>query len=169
LSTPPLTASTSQLAAFRQGLAETGYVDGRNATIDFRFAQSDIGRLSELAADLVRRNVAVIAALGSTPAALSAKAATAMIPIVFGNASDLVQVGLVSSFNRPGGNITGFREMNAEVAPKRLARFRMLVPEAERFGGSRKSEESSYSLCRHGSAGSGYGHWAPGRYRECEY
>jgi putative ABC transport system substrate-binding protein len=130
----PGASDPSQIGAFREGLAETGYLEGRNVTIDFRFSQSDPGRLPELAADLVRLNSAVIAAPGSTPAALAAKTATATIPIVFGNAADPVQVGLVSSLNRPGGNMTGFSEMNAEVGPKRLALLRMLVPNAERFG-----------------------------------
>jgi len=88
---------------------ETGYVEGRNVVIDFRFAHSDVGRLPELAADLVRRRVAVIATPSNVPAALAAKAATTTIPIVFNIAGDPVEAGLVASRERPGGNITGIR------------------------------------------------------------
>jgi putative tryptophan/tyrosine transport system substrate-binding protein len=129
----PGSSDPSQIAAFRQGLAETGHTEGQNLAIEFRFAQN-ADRLPELAAELVRRRVAVIVALGSTPAALAVKAATATIPVVFGNASDPVQIGLVTSLNRPGGNVTGFSEMNAEVGPKRLALLRMVAPNADRFG-----------------------------------
>jgi putative tryptophan/tyrosine transport system substrate-binding protein len=130
----PGASDPNQIAAFRQGLVEAGYAEGRNVAIELRFAQGDSARFPELVADLVRRKVAVVAVPGSTPAALAAKAATTQIPVVFGNASDPVQIGLVSSLNRPGGNVTGFSEMNAEVAPKRLALLRMLVPTALRFG-----------------------------------
>jgi putative tryptophan/tyrosine transport system substrate-binding protein len=120
--------------AFRQGLAETGYVEGRNLAIEYRFGTGDPDGLTELAADLVRRQVAVIASPGSTPASLAAKAATATIPIVFGIGGDPVQIGLVSNLRLPGGNVTGFSEMNNEVAPKRLALLYELVPSAARFG-----------------------------------
>lgn len=122
------------LAAFRQGLAETGYVEGRNFTVEYRFADGRPDRLPVLAAELVRQKVAVIVAPGSTPGAKAAKAATSTIPIVFSLATDPVQMGLVTSFNRPGGNATGYSEMNTEVGPKRFALLHELAPRARRFG-----------------------------------
>jgi putative ABC transport system substrate-binding protein len=104
-------AAGANIAAFQKGLAEAGVIDGRDVTIEHR-AIAEEGRLSEAAADLVRRRVAVIVAPGSTSAALAAKVATAAIPIVFGVADDPVQIGLVASLNRPGGNVTGFTEVN---------------------------------------------------------
>src|SRR5262245_50951151 len=99
--------SAGIVAAFRKGLNETGFVEGRNVTIEFRFGYNDNARLPELMADLVNRRVALIATPGSTPSALAAKAATTAIPIVFGIGPDPVEIGLVASLNRPGGNITG--------------------------------------------------------------
>ena len=115
------------LAAFLQGLREAGYVDGRNIKIEFRWAEGRNDRLPSMAADLVDRQVAALAAT-STPAALVAKAATSTIPIVFELASDPVQLGLVASLNRPGGNVTGVTQSNLEVAPKRLQLLHELFP-----------------------------------------
>jgi putative ABC transport system substrate-binding protein len=102
-------------------------------TVEFRFAYNDYSRLPELAADLVRRRVAVVVTPGSTPAALTAKAATAVIPVVFSVGTDPVDIGLVASFNRPGGNVTGVASLNAELSAKRLGLLHELLPKAERF------------------------------------
>jgi len=117
-------------AAFRKGLEVTGQLEGRNVAIKYRWADGQTDRLPELAADLVRQKVSVIATPGSTAAALAAKATTTTIPIIFAIGADPVAAGLVPSLNRPGGNITGVATLNAEVGPKRLEMLHQVVPAA---------------------------------------
>jgi putative ABC transport system substrate-binding protein len=129
LGTTTARAWAALLAAFRQGLSEAGYAEGRDVAVDDRWAEGQYERLPGLANDLVRRNVSVLVAF-TTPAALAAKAATTTIPVVFTTISDPVQVGLVASFNRPGGNITGASYQNLEIGPKLLELMREVLPAA---------------------------------------
>jgi putative tryptophan/tyrosine transport system substrate-binding protein len=122
--------AASVLAAFRQGLGETGYFEGKNVAIEYRWAEGQYNRLPALAAELVSHQVTVIAATGGEPSALAAKAATATIPIIFTLGGDPVAAGLVASLNRPGGNLTGMTIMALQMGPKRLELLRQLLPNA---------------------------------------
>src|SRR5262245_29948507 len=123
------------IAAFRQGLSETGYVEQRNVAVEYLWAENQYERLPALVADLVRRKVSVIVAVGALSVALAAKQATATIPIVFGIGGDPVQLGFVANLNRPGGNLTGVTNLNTEVLPKRLELLREILPGTTAFAG----------------------------------
>jgi putative ABC transport system substrate-binding protein len=124
------TSDAGDVAAFREGLRASGYEEGQNVAIEYRWGEDHNDRLPELAAELVRRRVAVLAALGTVPVALAAKAATATIPIVFAIGADPVSAGLVTSLSRPGGNLTGATRLSVELAPKRLEALREILPKA---------------------------------------
>jgi ABC-type uncharacterized transport system substrate-binding protein len=147
------------LDGFRKGLAQSGFVEGRNVAIEFRWAQGDEQRLPELATDLVRRRVSVMATPASTPAALAAKSATTSIPIVFASGGDPVALGLVASLNRPGGNVTGIAFQTVELGGKQLGLLRELLPRAARFVALAKPDsaltETVVKSLQQGAAGLG--------------
>ena len=146
-----------RLRGFRQGLRETGYVEGQNVAIEYRWAEDHYDRLPALAADLVRRNVNVIATGGGFAAAMAAKAASTTVPIVFQVGADPVQTGLVASLNRPGGNLTGVNSLNGELGPKQVELLHEFVPTATAFaflanpanfnrGGLAEAEEAAHAF-----------------------
>jgi putative ABC transport system substrate-binding protein len=130
LSSRSLDESAHLIAAFRDGLAEAGHVEGRNLSVEFRFADGVFDRLPRMAAELIERNVAVLVTVGAEPSALTAKAVTQRVPIVFVINADPVKLGLVTSLSRPGGNITGFTMLSSVLVPKRLELLHELVPQA---------------------------------------
>jgi putative ABC transport system substrate-binding protein len=153
VSTSSAAGSTHRARAFRDGLSETGYVEGQNVTVEYHWMEGQPDRLPALMADLVRRQVAVIATPGSVVAALAATAATKTIPIVFGAPEDPVRLGLVASLARPGGNATGINSFSDEVVGKRLGLLHDLVPRAVRFGvlvnpGNASSEQNTLRQVR---------------------
>ena len=126
--------TTHLVEAFRRGLKETGFIDGQNVTVEYRWALGQYDRLPAMAAEFARRPVSVIVATGGEPAALAAKTATSTVPIVFSIGGDPIKQGLAASFNRPGGNSTGFTLLTNQLEPKRLGLLRQLVPQATTIG-----------------------------------
>jgi putative tryptophan/tyrosine transport system substrate-binding protein len=156
------------LAAFRQGLGETGYLEKQNVTIEYRWAQGQYDRLPALAADLVRRKVTVIAAT-TTPAALAAKAATASIPIIFETAGDPITLGLVASLSRPGGNVTGVTQLSSELVSKRLGLLHDLIPTAKIIASLVESHDPRAETPIERHAAGGARARAPNPHPECQH
>ena len=162
LSASSLDTGAGELTAFREGLGEVGYVEGRNVMIEYRWASGRYDRLPEMATELVRRQVAVIAAISTSVPGLAAKAASTKIPIVFQTGGDPVKDGLVANLNRPGGNVTGVSSMNAEIMAKRLRILHELLPADARPAGQseqfvcrvRDRRSAVGGLCHRAAAGS---------------
>jgi putative ABC transport system substrate-binding protein len=145
-------ALSSYVRAFHQGLGETGFVEGRNVAIEYRWADNQYDRLPAMAADLVRRQVSLITTLGSQQAGLAAKGATATIPVVFSIGADPVQNGLVVSLNRPGGNVTGITQLSGTVVSKRMQVLHDLLPNAKVYGVLRNPDTNRGPIIRDSEA-----------------